>query len=72
DGVGMSPEQIAGVFEKNEGRQGSRIGIVNVYERIKHYYGDKYGVSIESQSGLGTKIIVRIPLIKSEGDNHEA
>lgn len=72
DGVGMSPEQIADVFEKSERKTGSRIGIVNVYERIKYYYGDEYGIIIESQGGSGTRVIVRIPQVKSEVEDHEA
>lgn len=38
------------------------IGIENVNRRIKLFYGDKYGVKIESEQGSFTKVIVNIPL----------
>lgn len=37
------------------------IGIENVNRRIRLFYGDKYGLKIESQIGEYTKVIVRIP-----------
>jgi len=37
------------------------IGITNVHERLKLYYGNKYGLKIYSETGLGTTISVYIP-----------
>lgn len=37
------------------------IGIENVNRRIRLFYGDNYGLKIESKLGEYTKIIVRIP-----------
>ena len=42
------------------------IGIHNVSERIKMYYGDHYGVDIQSCPGKGTLVILTLPLIKSD------
>ena len=43
---------------------GSRqsIGIKNVNSRIKLYFGESFGVVIQSALGIGTKAIVRIPV----------
>lgn len=40
------------------------FGLYNVYSRIKLYYGDSYGLTIESTKNVGTKVTVHIP--KSE------
>ena len=37
------------------------IGLKNVNARIRLYFGENYGVSIESQEDVGTKVTVRIP-----------
>ncbi|GGG00849.1 cache domain-containing sensor histidine kinase [Paenibacillus abyssi] len=50
DGIGFDSESVM-----SEGRG---IGIKNVDERIKLYYGDHYGLQINSQIGVGTEITV--------------
>lgn len=37
------------------------LGLYNVHSRIKLYYGDDYGLTIESTENVGTKITVHIP-----------
>lgn len=47
----------------------SGMGISNVAERIKLYYGDAYGLIINSLPGVGTTIEVTLPELDSqEGD----
>jgi two-component system sensor histidine kinase YesM len=59
NGVGMEAERIKEIFEGNtEEKKG--YGIKNVDERIKLYFGDKYGIKIYSEIGKGTKVEVRI------------
>jgi len=43
----------------------SGIGVKNVSERIKLLYGESYGVEISSKLGEGTKVKVKLPIIKS-------
>lgn len=45
---------------RTESRQS--IGIENVNRRIKLFYGDDYGLKIESEKGKFTRIIVSIPV----------
>lgn len=40
------------------------IGLLNVHQRIQSYYGREYGLSIESSSGEGTIIDIKIPYQK--------
>lgn len=45
----------------------SNIGIVNIDNRIKLLFGEKYGICIESKVGFGTNILIKIPKITREG-----
>ena len=67
NGVGMTAEQVEGLLKK-ERSDSSGIGIKNVSDRIKIYFGDGYGVKVESEPDVGTKITVRIPKITKEPD----
>lgn len=43
------------------------IGIFNVHERLKIVYGNEYGLTINSEKGVGTKVTINIPA-KKKGD----
>ncbi|MDO5423212.1 MAG: histidine kinase [Eubacteriales bacterium] len=47
-------------------RREDHIGIPNVSERIRLNYGEAYGIRIESQTGKGTTVYVRLPLLFAE------
>lgn len=47
--------------ESSDGR--SSIGLVNINERIKLIYGPKYGVTVMSAQGIGTKITLTLGII---------
>ena len=57
NGVGMDQETIEIMLSQNSKGYGMR----NVNERIKLYYGEQYGVYIESVINEGTVITVKIP-----------
>lgn len=44
------------------------IGLYNAHRIIRLLYGDSYGLTIHSKYGVGTKIILRMPLIGDERD----
>ena len=60
NGRGMDNKRIKEVMETNT----DNIGIRNVNNRIKLIYGDKYGVTIQSEINRGTRITINLP--KSE------
>lgn len=67
NGIGMDEEVAAGLLLPDSRRSSNteghtHIGLNNVDLRIKMYYGQEYGVFIESRSGCGTnvKIILSI------------
>lgn len=60
NGVGMTEEEIKALnFEYPE----NHIGIYNVNKRIKMYFGENYGVKINSSKGNGTEVIILMPCI---------
>ncbi len=48
----------------------SHIGVANVNQRIKLYYGGQYGISIQSEDGDGTQVTLTLPRqLNGEGRN---
>jgi len=42
------------------------IGIKNVHDRIRYYYGEPYGITIDSEKHKGTTITISLPYIVEE------
>lgn len=63
NGVGMTEEQCAAILKK-ERSDSSGIGIKNVNDRLRIYFGEQYGISIKSELDEGTTITVRIPQLR--------
>lgn len=42
-------------------RNKQSIGIKNIHTRIQLYYGDEYGLKIQSQKNEGTSILIKLP-----------
>lgn len=65
----MSQKQIA-VLEKSledkDSTKAEGIGLKNVNERMKIYFGEEYGLSFKSEEGVGTVVSFKIPIIKGE------
>ena len=65
NGVGMSQEQIESVMRSSpDDRTG--IGIRNVNDRLKIYFGKQYGLRITSEPDQGTCVEIRMPKIREE------
>lgn len=74
-GVGMDENQLRAIRESlNEeiihaeinGMNKKSIGMKNVYARIKLYFGENYGIAIDSTLNVGTRITISIPAIVHE------
>ncbi len=64
NGLGMTQEQAKSLLSEKihvSSRRGSGIGVKNVNERIRLYYGEPYGLSIESEPDEGTVILLHLP-----------
>ena len=66
NGVGMSAEQIESIMQHGP-KDRAGIGIKNVSDRLKIYFGKNYGLSITSEPDVGTCVEIRMPKI-GEGD----
>ncbi len=64
DGVGFLPEQLEWFKKGHESSE--TFGLKSVDERIRLYFGDRYGIRIHSNRGEGADITVRIPLSRGE------
>ena len=66
NGVGMSQEQLQAIFQRDP-KDRTGIGIKNVNDRLKIYFGKQYGLHITSELDVGTCVEIRMPKIR-EGD----
>lgn len=68
NGYGMDPEVAESLMNLSYKAKFHGYGVQNTIKRIKNYYGEEYGLTIESVKGMGTKVEVIIPEAeKSEG-----
>ncbi|WP_337102034.1 cache domain-containing sensor histidine kinase [Paenibacillus sp. YIM B09110] len=68
DGLGMTEEQLDKIWEAPDGEwKNGGIGIRNVNERIRLYFGHAYEISIRSELAEGTCVTIRIPKIEGSG-----
>ena len=65
NGIGMSEEEASLVLTDSRRihKRGSGVGLVNVNRRIQIYFGNEYGLSIESELDEGTRVLIRIPAV---------
>ncbi|MBO9598369.1 MAG: sensor histidine kinase, partial [Cohnella sp.] len=72
NGVGMDSEKLQEIrehLEKTSDTLGeAHIGVKNVHERIQYYFGEQYGLRIDSEPGAGTEVTIRIPALKKGND----
>jgi two-component system sensor histidine kinase YesM len=59
--VGKNPDQ-----SNNSNLLHSGLGVHNVDERIKLYFGTAYGLSYESSEEEGTTVRIQLPAIEGE------
>ncbi|GGA23756.1 sensor histidine kinase [Paenibacillus physcomitrellae] len=71
NGIGMTEEVLKGILngEKRVKGSGSGVGVHNVHERIRLYYGPDYGLSYESELEEGTTVTITLPAVKLEGQS---
>jgi two-component system sensor histidine kinase LytS len=65
DGVGIAHDKLPGLTKSDHrvsSDEGAGIGIINVHRRMQKISGEQYGLTISSQQGQGTKVIVHLPI----------
>ena len=74
DGLGMSEEKLKQLNEKlrrlsvddveeQTGQKGG-IAVINVNNRIKLLFGEEYGIHVYSREGVGTDVLINLPLVQ--------
>lgn len=72
DGIGMEPEALEqlnhklnqSLFESLHNKKGG-IALVNVNNRIHLIFGEEYGMMVYSRPGVGTDVMIELPLVTS-------
>ena len=65
DGIGMEPEQVSALLQ-NEPSDRTGIGVKNVNDRLRIYFGAEYGLSIRSAPYEGTTVTIRMPRVPED------
>ena len=66
NGLGMTEEQTRSLLDEQNhisSKRGSGIGVKNVNERIRLYFGESYGLAIWSEPDEGTVITIHLPAL---------
>ncbi len=69
NGLGMTAEEVQGLLTgktRSASGKGSGIGVKNVNERIRLYFGEDFGLDIRSEPDEGTEILIRLPAVSFE------
>lgn len=71
NGLGMPKEVVDNLLKDNNRvkRRGSGVGLINVNKRIKLYFGEDYGLHVESEPDEGTTVTIYLPAIRYEEEN---
>jgi len=78
DGVGIAPERVQELNSRiergtSEGEakdypgKGSGIGLANVHSRLQMHFGKEYGLRIDGEPGVCTRVTLRIPCLIVNG-----
>ena len=67
NGNGMEPEVVQAILQK-ERSDHAGIGIKNVNDRLKIYFGPKYGITIHSVPDEGTRVEILMPKVTEASD----
>lgn len=64
NGIGLSKEKIADLFNDVSKSEGLHIGIINIHKRVCLLFGEEYGISVISEEGKFAEIRVTLPKIE--------
>ncbi|MGO4694725.1 sensor histidine kinase [Paenibacillus sp. 2TAB26] len=64
NGLGMSEERLGKILTGAViSSKGSGVGVMNVQERIRLFFGPTYGLHFESEQEVGTTVTIRFPAL---------
>jgi two-component system sensor histidine kinase YesM len=74
NGRGMKVQTAKNLLNKRsigKRKTSSGIGIYNVEDKIKLYFGSMYGLQISSEEGKGTTIYIHLPITFEQEEDEE-
>lgn len=61
NGPGIQEEVLLNIFQEERGLDKfSKVGLNNVNQRLKLYFGDAYGLEIKTKINVGTKVLIKV------------
>ncbi|OBA06750.1 two-component sensor histidine kinase [Paenibacillus polymyxa] len=71
NGVGMDEIQVQNIMSRHLPKEGIRsIGTYSVQQRLSLYFGEEYGISVQSALGEGTIVDLSLPMLP-RGNEHQ-
>ncbi len=70
NGVGTGG-RVPSLTEETNKRGVTGIGLTNIHKRIQTLYGERYGLTIDTELEVGFKVALRIPAMKGTVNTHE-
>jgi two-component system sensor histidine kinase YesM len=64
DGIGIDEKFLKDIIKKDNFKSKNSFGLVGTLERLRLYYSNEDVLSIKSKVGQGTKVIIKIPVVK--------
>lgn len=71
NGMGMREEDVRNILTDNQKvpKHGSGVGLINVHTRIQLMFGSEYGLAVESEADVGTKVTIHLPAVPFTKEN---
>jgi two-component system sensor histidine kinase YesM len=69
NGVGIPADRLQRILaaeQRTDAQPHSGIGLKNIHERIRHTFGEAYGLSLYSQQGAFTTVELAVPPLRKE------
>lgn len=65
NGFGIPEDYLNVILSDTDHKKahGSGVGLINVHKRIQLRFGENYGIQIESELDVGTKVTIQIPAV---------
>lgn len=69
NGSGISEKKIKEIFDLSNKSSFLHIGLRNIQDRLVLSFGNEYGINIEKSELGGVKVLIRVPIIRREGQD---
>lgn len=71
NGRGMRPRELSRIWDGKAGPRTSGVALRNIRERILLYFGEEYGIRVESVYKAGTVVTIELPVLHDAGGHND-